>query len=174
MLETVEVLPGDRHTLRRAVALEATLMSARWDEPRVHRVLDLSPDGIGLAAGTRLPLEDRVAVSFTPPGWWVLDELTLFAEVRRATPRVGARPARLGLAFLDLPQGAREQLDLAVRGLPPPLPRYRKQLEQVWVDGLVTWEEDLGDRVNRFEVSEALWPIYDGMLEPRALGDLLA
>ena len=35
----------------------------------------------------------------------------------------------------------------------------------VWVDALITWQEDLGDRVNTYELSEALAPIYDGMLE---------
>ena len=174
MLQTVEVLPGSRRELRRAVSLEASLISESWRDPRRHRVLDLSPDGMCLAAGTRLPLQERVVVSFTPPGWWVLDELTLFAEVRRSEARTHERPAMLGLAFLDLPCGARDQLALAVRGMPPPLPRHRPVQELVWVDDLVTWEEDLGDRVNTFEVSPALLPIFEGMLEPRALGALLA
>lgn len=172
MLQTVEVLPGHRDSLRRAVSLEASLMASTWEGARKHRVLDLSPEGMCLAAAGRLPIGERVAVSFTPPGWWVLGELTLFAWVRRSEPRNDG-PATLGLEFLDLRPGAKLLLESSLRGLPPPLPRHLPQTELVWVDALITWQEDLGDRVNTFELSEALTPIYDGMLEPRAIGPII-
>lgn len=173
MLQRVEVVPGHRQELRRAVSLEADLITERWERPRRHRVIDLSPRGMCVAAGTRLEPGERLVVSFTPPGWWVLGELELFARVRRSVPRHGERPATVGLEFLDLPWGARGQLDHQLRGLPPPLPQQRPRTELVWVDELVTWEEDLGDRVNTFEVSAALMPIFDGMIEPRALSAVL-
>lgn len=172
MLQTVEVLPGHRDAIRRAVSLEANLMSSEWEGPRKHRVLDLSPEGMCLAAAGRLPIGERVAVSFTPPGWWVLGELTLFAWVRRSEPR-GDGPATLGLEFLDLRPGARALLEASLEGRPPRLPCHTPRTELVWIDALITWQEDLGDRVNTFEVSEAIAPIFDGMIDPRAIGPLL-
>ena len=158
MLQTVEILPGSRRSLRRAVSLEAELIAAPWAAPRKHRVLDLSPEGMRLAAGTRLPEGELLLVTFTPPGWWLLGELSVWARVARSEPREAERPATMGLEFLTLPEGLHDQLGRTLRGTPPPLPNKPRavQRELVWVDVLLTYTEDLGDRVNTFEVSEAV------------------
>lgn len=156
MLHAVEILPGHRRSVRRAVALEAEVIAAPWDAPRKHRVVDLSPEGMRLAAGTRLPADEPILVTFTPPGWWVLGELSLWARVARSEPRRADDAATMGLEFLSLPEGLREQLARTLRFRPPPLPTGERRLptELVWVDLLLTYTEDLGDRVNTFEISE--------------------
>ncbi|MGE0787148.1 MAG: PilZ domain-containing protein [Sandaracinaceae bacterium] len=174
MLQRVEVIPGHRRHLRRAVTLDVDVIAPAWSARRKHRALDVSPEGIRLAAGTRLPVDSHVVVSFTPPGWWIHGELSLFARVRSSEPRDGRRPAWFGLSFEDMPRGAAREIERALVGVPPPLPRRRPRTELVWVDRLMTWEEDLGDRVNVFEVSEALMPLFDGMFEPTALAPLLS
>lgn len=181
MLQSVEILPSSRRSLRRDVRCEVELIAAPWSAPRLHRVTNLSPDGMSVAAGTRLPADESLVVSFTPPGWWLLGELTLFARVARSQERRGDEPATMGLSFLDMPVGAHAQLARALRGRPPPLPRARprRRRELVWVDTLVTYTEDLGDRVNTFEVSEAIRAIDDedgldeALLAPRSLCALL-
>ncbi|HJL19450.1 MAG TPA: PilZ domain-containing protein [Sandaracinaceae bacterium LLY-WYZ-13_1] len=175
MLQPVEILPGCRRALRRAVSLEATVASDAWDAPRLHRTTDLSPQGMRLAAGTRLPVGSTVSVSFSPPGWWVLGPVELAARVVRSEPRDGDRPAAMGLAFQDLRPGLEEQLAHTLIGRPPPLPQRGRSLarELVWVDALLTYTEDLGDRVNTIEVSERL---AAGELEELAfepLGELM-
>ena len=135
---------------------------------------DLSPHGLRLAAGTCLHEGEAVVVSFTPPGWWLFGELDVFARVVRSEPRHGSASASMGLEFLDLPRGARAALAHGLRGMPPPLPtERRKASEMVWVDLLVTYTEDLGDRVNTFEVSEVMGAIEVEHLAPRSLGTLL-
>lgn len=158
MLQVVEILPDARRSLRRAVEVEAELIAAPWDAPRPHRILDLSPEGMRVAAGTRLPEDEPILVTFTPPGWWLLGEVSLWARVARAEPRSQARPATMGLEFLQLPRGLRDQLGRTLVGRPPPLPSAppKPATELVWVDVLLTYTEDLGDRVNTFEVSEAV------------------
>jgi hypothetical protein len=175
MLQNVEILPGARRSLRRAVSLEADLVADPWETARSHRVLDLSPEGMRVAAASLLPVGEHVVVCFTPPGWWLLGELNVWARVARAEPRRGARPATLGLSFLDLPVGARDALAHTLRGLPPPLTieKGAARRELVWVDMLVTWTEDLGDRINTFEVSDVLAALDDAELEPAAMSGLL-
>jgi len=176
MLQPATVLPGSRRSLRRAVRLEAELASTEWEHVRPHRVLDLSPEGMQVAAGTRLGRGESLVVSFTPPGWWLHGELSLFAEVVRSTPRIGEEPASMGLSFLDMPHGAREELARCLRGRPPPLPRrrHRPRRELVWVDCLVTWEEDLGDRVNVVEWSETVAAEeIEAAIDPTPIGGLL-
>ena len=175
MLHAAEVLPGARRSLRRVVSLDCQLFAPSWEAPRRHRIVDLSPAGVGLLAAGLLPLDEGVVISFTPPGWWVHGELTALARVARAEPRSGPRSARMGLELLDLAPGAGAELARVLRGRPPPLPSRAPRLrrELVWIDVLCTFEEDLGDRVNVIEVSEALGVIDEVELEPRALAPLL-
>jgi hypothetical protein len=175
MLHPVEILPGARRSLRRAVHLDAEVVAAPWSAPRLHRVTDLSPEGMRVAAGTRLPVDEPVLVSFTPPGWWVLGEVSLLARVARHEPREGDRPASMGLEFLRPPAGVRDQLARTLQGRPPPLRVGRRpaRRELVWVDVLVTYTEDLGDRVNTFEVSEVMRAEDLDALEVEPLSGLL-
>lgn len=175
MLQPVEVLPGARRSQRRAVQLEAEVISYAWDAPRRHRVLDLSAEGIRLVTDSPRPTEEIVVVCFTPPRWWSDGELNVFSRVVRSEPRRGDLPASIGLEFLDLPEAAHEALAKSLRGLPPPLPLGRPAAarELVWVDMLVTYTEDLGDRVNTFEVSEVIKSVEMDQLRVEALGSLL-
>jgi hypothetical protein len=174
MLNAVEVLAGARRSMRRGVRMECEVLAGAWEGARRHRVLDLSHEGMRVAAGTTLPIDEGVIVSFTPPGWWLTKELTVMARVARALPR-GDEPASMGLEFLDLSAGEEQALAQTLIGRPPPLPRVRTRLrrELVWVDMLVTYEEELDDRVNVFEVSELIGLERDFTIEPRALGGLL-
>ncbi len=173
MLQLVEFHANERQATRRGVALTTAVIATPRDLPRQHRILDLSEDGLRVAAGTRLPIGEAVVVSFTPPGWWIFGELTLFARVRRETERgKGGGPATMGMEFIDLPKGLRIEMKRSLRGLPPPIPtgESRVRRELVWVEVLMTYTEDLGDRVNTFEVSERLQRIDDAEIVPRSLG----
>ena len=176
MLHPVEIFPNARRNLRRSVShLQSEVIARRWDVPRKHRILDLSENGMRVAAGTRLPRGENIVLSFTPPGWWLLGELTVFARVARETERLEGGPATMGLEFLDLAEGARKQLSRSLRGCPPPLPsaKAKSRNELVWVDVMVTYTEDLGDRVNTFEVSERFATVDAAELEPASLGGLV-
>lgn len=175
MLEPVEILPGCRRTLRRGVSMDAELIASRWDRPRAHRVTDVSPLGLRVAAGTRLPVDEVVALSFVPPGWWLHGEVTVFSRVASSAPRHDGLSAWMGLEFLDLPAGVEAHLQRSLRGLPPPLPsrRSRHRKELVWVDMLVTYTEDLGDRVNTVEMSEVMKAVDEEELQVQSLGGLL-
>ncbi len=177
MLQPAEVLLSNtRQSVRRSVAsLESEVIAGRWDIPRSHRVLDLSERGMRVASGTRLCRGEHVVLSFVPPGWWLHGELTVFAEVVRETERHEDGPATMGFEFLDLPRGAREELARCLRGLPPPLPRSRPKprKELVWIDVLVTYTEDLGDRVNTFEVSERIAGFDEDRIEVAPLAGLV-
>jgi hypothetical protein len=167
MLHSVEVVSSARRSLRRAVTLEADVIARPWDLPRRHRVLDLSPEGMRLSAGTPLPVGEEVVVCFAPPGG---DATELWAWAR--VVRTGADA--MGLELLDLDSRERDQLSRALIGTPPPLSaRARSRRELVWIEMLVTYTEDLGDRVNTVEVSEALHAVADRELQPAALSGLL-
>ncbi len=160
MLVPVEVLPAVRRSLRRGVELEAHVIAPEWDAPRRHRVLDLSPDGLRLAAGSLLPVGAHVVVCFTPPGGWLLGELMVWARVVRAEERSEGAEAALGLELLDLLEGERRELEHALVGRPPRLPSrpVRPRRELVWVDALEELE---------------VYALDEQRLEPRALGPLL-
>jgi hypothetical protein len=176
MLHPVEFLPlNARRTLRRAVKIEAEIIASEWETPRCHRVIDLSHEGLRVAAGTLLPVGQDVVVSFTPPGWWPHGELIEFARVRRGKRRKDGRAAQMGLSFVGLSLGLRRELERTLRHRPPPLPesRWEPKQELVWMETLVTWTEDLGDRVNTFEVSDAMRTLDENEFAPRAIGDLV-
>ncbi|MEM9071298.1 MAG: PilZ domain-containing protein [Myxococcota bacterium] len=157
MLEPVEVFVQRRQSTRRAVDLICEVVSDLWDEPVAHRVRDLSPQGLFL--DTPLPVDPgtELVLELIPPG---CDEpLYLFGSVRRVEMRRRADEERgggLGIELLDTPWDVQELLREALRGLPPPLPKGLPptEPEMVWVETLLTWEEELDDRVNVFEVSD--------------------
>ena len=182
MLQLAEVLPGSRRALRRAVHLDCDVVSPWWDEPVPHRATDLSPYGIWVESQFPLSLGDVAVLTFRPPRWRERAEVIVFGAVRRVELRRRAsdpRASGMGIEFLDLDDEEAEQLTRTLVGLPPPLPRprgtrrARARREQVWVDALLTWEEDLGDRVNTFEVSERFDAIDDEELDITPLGQLV-
>lgn len=166
MLESVEFLPARRHYHRHAFQLEVPMICDLWDEPVSHRTRDLSAEGLYIE--TELPLET---------GTEVVLELSVALEthfvigcVRRVDlGEEGGRPG-MGIELLDIDEGLRASIERALSRKPPALPRSRVPVEKkfLWVDALLTYEEDLGDRVNIVEVSEALCLHEDDLTE--ALG----
>jgi hypothetical protein len=161
MLETMEVLKGGRRTIRRAVELDCDVLSRYWDESVPFTALDLSLDGMWLDAMLPLEVGETLTIRFKPPRWRSERALVVNAEVRRVDlnrrPRGSTAPG-MGIAFVDLLPWERDALRMAIEGLPPPIPMKADHTpkEMVWVDSVLTWEEDLGDRVNIYEVSELL------------------
>ncbi len=123
--------------MRRAVALSADVIAHAWDLPRTHRVIDLSPEGLRVAAGTRLVPGEHVIVCFTPPGWWPHGELMQWARVVRGEPRSTAAPATMGLELVDLPIGLRSELARNLRHQPP-VRGSESEIEMSALSGLLT------------------------------------
>ncbi len=150
MLTPIEIIPHDRRHLRRAVPIGCELFTERGGS-RVESVVDLSPSGARVTSSATALRGDEVLLSFVPPGARD-DRLSVVCRVAH-TGRAGA----LGLEFTALESWAKNVLTARLRGFPPPLPGLReKRRGMVWVDTLVSWEEDLGDRVNVFSVSERI------------------
>lgn len=173
MLQSVEVLPGARRALRRAVSLDCRVVSDLWDEPVPQVATDLSPYGMWLR--TEYPLEpgSEVVVAFTPPGEPRDREVLLFGTVRRAAlgrRRSDPGGAGMGVAFEYLDEETVAQLCGKLRGLPPPLPRSKPRRELVWVDTLLTCEEADGTVV---DVSARLDDLGDEELSLAPLGELV-
>lgn len=179
MLQSAEVLPGARRALRRAVHVECDVVSSWWDEPVPHLATDLSPHGMWVESQFPLQLGEVVVLTFRPPRWSSDEQLIAFGAVRRVELRRRAsdpRASGMGIELLDLDDDEARDLAASLRGLPPPLPRERHarlRREQVWIDTLLTWEEDLGDRVNTFEVSERLDALAEDELDIAPLADLV-
>lgn len=175
MQQDIDFRAGNRRALRRAVTMNCSVMSRYWDGPVLHTASDLSPYGLWVDAMFPLDPGERLAVAFTPPRWRVSPEIVVFAQVRRAV--LGRRQrddgaAGMGLEFLDLSRPERAALDALLKGLPPPLPRARSAAD-AWIDVPFVLEEDLGDRVNTFELSAPIAELDDEELDIIALGDLL-
>ncbi len=159
MLEPVEVFAQRRQALRRQVDLVCSVVADLWDEPVEHSVRDLSHRGMYL--DTPLPVDPgtELVIELCPPDGG--ERVYLFGRVCRVELRRRAaerRGAGLGVQFLETPRDIEERLQRALYGLPPRLPGGPRPTtrELVWVEMLLTWEEDLGDRVNVVEVSELL------------------
>jgi hypothetical protein len=144
------------------------LITTQWEDPAKHLATDLSPHGCWIDTSFPLPPGTDLVVAFTPPRWHG-GEVVTFARVTRRV-RTGTRRG-MGLEFLDVSPSDVERMSRTLRGLPPPLTtaRRRPKEELVWVDALLTWQEDLGDRINTFAVSEMIGLIDDDELEAVAL-----
>ncbi|MCA9581549.1 MAG: hypothetical protein KC416_07120 [Myxococcales bacterium] len=147
--------------MRRAVHLDCDVVSDYWDEPVPLRARNLSPRGLWLDSRLALEVGDRVSLAFRPPRWRSARPLAVEGVVRRVSLRpdpAGNVDAGMGIEFSGIYPWERDALRETLEGLPPPLPHTVRQPSQelIWVDSLLTWEEDLGDRVNTFEVSERL------------------
>jgi len=179
MLESMDVLPGARRSLRRAAHVSCDVVSTFWDEPVSHIATDLSEHGIWVQTLFPLAVGEHLFVCFAPPRWRQGREVLVSAAVRRVelcrrTSDPGS--SGMGLEFLDLTDAERDQLRESLAGMPPPLrprgaPGAKRDL--VWVDRLLTWEEDLGDRVNTFAVSEHIGVVTDDDFAIAALAEPL-
>ncbi|MBK8169697.1 MAG: PilZ domain-containing protein [Sandaracinaceae bacterium] len=146
---TVEILPGERRAVRRAVALECSVLSDHWDEPVPFLLTDLSPFGAWLE--TSLPLEpgDEVLLSFLPPRQQRVHELLVTAKVARAALRRRREDgvlAGMGVHFEDLSPTELGRLTQCLHGLPPPLAGYGGRQVPPQAQGL-EWI-DVGDPVD--------------------------
>lgn len=167
MLSTVEIIPSARRTTRRGIEIGCELFSQRGGSRR-ERVLDLSPDGARISTEVPLFRGEEVLLSFVAPGA-MDDRISTMCRVVHA----GGGSSIVGVSFLELPKHAQHEMRRRLRGVPPPLPSQRMKSELVWVDALVTWEEDLGDRVNTFAVAERFEALEDRELEIAALAPVL-
>lgn len=166
MLTPIELVPHARQEIRRVVPIGCELFTERGGS-RVESVVDLSARGARVTSAARALRGEEVLLSFVPPGARDDRLSTVCRVVHAGTEGV------LGLSFLATTRTEERSLLARLRGYPPPLPTTRAvRRELVWVDALVSWEEDLGDQVNTFSVSERL-PMDELDGEPVALGALL-
>lgn len=155
MLSSAVVLPHSRRIVRRGIEIGCELYSERGGSRR-ERVLDLSHEGARVSTDVPLFRGEEVLLSFVVPGA-LDDRISTMCRVMHAA---GPSERAVGLSFLEL--GATTRGDIARRlvGVPPPLPRAVRR-EQVWVDALLTWEEELEDRTNHFELAERFVALSD-------------
>jgi hypothetical protein len=162
MVPTMEVPFSSRGALRRGVTLGCEVTTQVFG-PRRETIVDLSPRGARIA--TDLPVErgEYVLVHFAPHR---LDRrVETMARVAHVARITGERPS-IGVEFVGLAGELRAALAHSLHGVPPPLPpsraRTRPDKTLIWVDVFVTWEEDLGDRVNIWEIRERFAAQDDG------------
>ncbi len=156
----LEMTSSTRRTVRRSVGLGCDVLSP---SSGLHRetIVDLSPRGACVTSSTPIAREEGILLGFVPPGRAsVVEVLARVARVRE--DRSEGPPRLLGLEFTYLSSAVQRELERAVRGLPPPLPRARRALDLSWIEVSMSWEEDLGDRVNAFEAEERLLWVDDG------------
>lgn len=162
MLQPVQVQPHRRAASRHAVDLECTVLSEVYGEPIPFRIRDISADGVFALSDLLLDPGDEVLIELTPPR--LGEPLCILGHVSRTEiePAEGFEPG-MGIAFDHNDSLLRSILSGSLRSLPPPLPRGRARVQEelVWIDCLLTWEEDLGDRVNVWEVSELIAGVDD-------------
>lgn len=157
MLEPVELLPARRRNPRHAHAFEVPVICDLWNSPVPLVTRDVSVGGLYLE--TDLPLD---------PGTEIVLELELkdqvhfvIGQVRRTELRGGL--AGMGIELLDVDEVLEEALHQTLRHRPPALPRGPAPIQRrlIWVDAILTYEENLGDRTNTIEVSERLAIVED-------------
>ncbi len=148
MLEHVEIVPSSRRSVRRAVEIGCELVTR--SAVHVERVLDLSTQGARVRSRVAARRGEECLLTFVPPG--APRRVSALGTVQHGEDGV------LGVKFASLERIDEETLGQHLRGLPPPLPKKQARVrrELVWVDALLTYEEDLGDRVHVYEVSEAV------------------
>jgi hypothetical protein len=122
----------NRRSLRRAVQLEAHVMSDLWDGAVALTLTNLSQHGAWLDSELSLDVGDELSLTFTPPHWQTLGLPRLHA--RATVARVSLRRRRcdsasagMGLRFTGLSRATARRLDAALRGVPPPLPISQRQ-----------------------------------------------
>lgn len=171
MLQPVEILPHARAAMRRAVRLPCELTTGSHG-PRRQKLVDLSSRGARVVTDVPVRPGEHVLLGMAPVGLGRrVDTLARVAHVGRRS----AGESAVGLEFVGLDPDLGNAIERGLRGTPPPLPArpVRRRRELVWVDMLVTWEEDLGDRVNVWEVAERMAGIDDGELIVETIAPLL-
>ena len=162
MLQSVEIVPAVRTSLRRSVRLGCEITSDLAG-PRRETLVDLSPRGARVLTDLEVERGEHVLIGFAAER--LGRRVETIARVAHVDREPLMRPS-IGLEFVDLDPEIQVDLRSHLRGVPPPLPAQitRPARELVWIEMLVTWEEDLGDQVNVWEVSESMAAIDDGDL----------
>ena len=116
------VTAKDRRTVRRHARMGCEVVRERDFRRVAHRVLDMSAEGMQVAADSAVLTGEGVIVSFRIPNTEVFVDaeaiVTRVVHGRRPSDRGGA----LGLRFRPLSRDLRGELALALRRLPPTLP----------------------------------------------------
>ena len=166
MLQAVQVQPHRRFARRHAVDVECTVLSEVYGEPIAFRIRDLSADGLFAVSDLLLDPGDEVVVEITLPK--LGEPLCILGTVRRTEtePPDGYRPG-MGVAFDHGDSMLRSILAGSLQHLPPPIPRSTpvEEEEMIWVECLLTWEEDLDDQINIWEVSDLIAAIDEEIEE---------
>lgn len=168
-----EITSSTRRVTRRSLGLPCELLSSHAGLRREH-LLDLSTRGASVTATSLLSEGEEVVLSFMPPGLSrAVEAVARVAHV--VTPKLPWWQTSRGIAgleFAPLPASLLREIERSLRGLPPPLPVLRKQLELAWLDVEVSWEEELDDRVNLVCLSERMTMVDDGddLIEVRTPG----
>ena len=124
-LATVEQNKIRRRSLRRAVRIETDVLSDGWDQAVSLLATDLSPEGLWLESDLPLEVGEEVVVSLRPPRWMADKPFRALAQVARVglfRRKSEHRRSGMGLRFVQLDSPEADFLNLALRGLPPPLP----------------------------------------------------
>lgn len=162
MLQPVQVQPHRRAASRHAIDLECTVLSEVYGEPIPFRIRDISADGVFALSDLLLDPGDEVLIELTPPR--LGESLCILGHVSRTEiePAAGFEPG-MGIAFDHNDSLLRSILAGSLKRLPPPLPRGKAKVQEelIWIECLLTWEEDLGDQVNVWEVSELIAGVDD-------------
>jgi hypothetical protein len=113
-----------RFEIRRQTALPIEIISAFADEPFRLTARDLSPRGVYLECELLPDLGEHLICSFD-----LGNRFCIFGEVSRVNllrrKRETSRPG-FGVRFLDATPKERLAIRQALRGLPPPVPRPRR------------------------------------------------
>ena len=171
MLQSVEVRPAHRATLRRDVRIGCELTTDAHGARR-EMLVDLSPRGARVITEVALAPGDHVLLGFADER--LGRRVETIARVAHVACVAIEKPS-IGVEFVALEGELGDALQARLRHVPPPLPprASRARRELGWVDALVTWEEDLGDRVNVFEVSETLATLDDAEIAIETLAPVL-
>ncbi len=107
-----------RKAVRRLVDLECRVFSDVWGEAIVHRVTDVSEDGLWIETDLLLEVGSEVTLSFYPPDW----EEPLYVAGRVQRVELERSPEQttsigMGIAFETLRTDERRQLTQSMRCL---------------------------------------------------------
>jgi hypothetical protein len=104
VLNSIHTSSVARRHARHMVELPCDIITQRSDEPHLMWATDLSAGGMWLESTAPLVPGDELVVCFRPSVWWRMREITVFAEVARASHghRGEDDVVGMGLSFLDL------------------------------------------------------------------------
>ena len=107
-----------RRVVRRLVDLECEVYSEVWGEALVHRVTDVSEDGLWIQTDLLLEIGSSVTLTFFPPDWE--EPLYVGGRVQRVElqrRRGDGNAVGMGIAFEALRRDERRRLTRSMRGL---------------------------------------------------------